>query len=341
MRRTALLLTLLLVAGACTTTGTAPDGVQDTSSTPVVPAGDGLAESTTVATAPPILVDHGVGVESAVISIGLVDGRPADFVNAYAAYWNSLNERGGIGGFSVEVAAVTSVAEAAGLDLLAITALPDAPPAAVVPVVADLITPSVGRVLASGHVLELILAGANPAEIRMIVDETSPDACRSVPWTVVSADESVLDAGDVAVLCTDPQTSAALLTGAGEFTAVSILARAWDPSLVDLVVDRPVEVIGVLPGPGVDDAPAGELLAAVLGDAPWSTDALAGYAAARSMHAVIEAALAGADLRRSAVTAAIDAAATLDFGFGQGIAAGHADASSPTGVRVEAIYPEE
>lgn len=336
-RRVVPLLISLLLAAGCTSSG---DDSQVTTTTTTAPT-TRATEPTTVVTEPPVAVDRGVDVESEVISIGVI-GEPSDeLLSGLSAYWTWVNDTGGIGGrFAVEVIGFAGMAEAGAGRAVAVISTdvpPDPDPAMLVvtepgaagpAMLGDLVRPTVaGQVGAAA-----VLVGGEPAAV--VVGEGAPEACSSPPdgWDPVAA--AGVDPAERTVVVCDAAAARALLAGDTDFLRLVILADVWEADLAASLGERAATVVGSVPGPGVDAAPAGELLALVLGEGPWPAETLRGYTLALTMHSVLSEALAGRDLTRRAVVAAAGRTGR-DLGFGPpGVSVGEVDPESPTGVRV-------
>ncbi len=329
---------MTLILAACTSTS--DDGAVNITSGTVTAASVSRPSSTLAAVtgAPELAVDRGVDVEAGVITLGLIGSPSDEFRAGYAAYWEAQNVGGGVGAFSMEVVEFSSVDEAENADVVMVSMVgsqPDDENDLVL--VEDLIAPPNGDVVAVASTFPTLLDGADIVGYDIVVDSQSPTSCtESAPGrTVIDADQAAIGDGSIVVLCTDPQTSTELIEVGGDWTSVAVVAWSWDPGAASLVGDRPFVVVGSTPGPGVDEAPAGEILALALGEGPWTFDMVAGYTTARSLHAVLDSAMRSGDVRRAAILEALDKAGGLDFGFGpSGVTVGPADADSPTGVLV-------
>ncbi len=287
---------------------------------------------------PGLAVGIGVDVEAEVISLGLIAASSEDFRVGYAAYWDAQNAGAGVGGFSVEVVEFSSAEDASESDVAAASIAGTRPDGeGDLALVGDLIAPAPGDVVAVASTFPTLLDGVDIVGYDIVIDSRSPTQCREpAPGrTVIEAGEAAIEDAAIVVLCTNPQTANELIEAGGDWTAVAVVAWSWDPIAATLAGDRPLVIVGSTPGPGVDDAPAGEIVPLSLDEDRWTFDMFAGYTAALSLHAVLELAMRGGDVRRAAISAAIEEAAGLDLGFGpQGIAIGQADLASPTGVLV-------
>ena len=90
----------------------------------------------------------------------------------------------------------------------------------------------------------------------------------------------------------------------------------WRPELAAALDGSTVVVAGYLPEPGLDQAPAADVMGLTLGLPPWSGGLLDGYTAALSMHAVLELALLDGDLTRDSVREMSEAAYPTALGLG-------------------------
>jgi hypothetical protein len=333
-----------LVLGACTRTGeTAPSEVPEETSVVVQETPATTAASTT--TLPPIEVDIGVDLESSTLRVG-VAGAVSDEARAgHDAYWASVgSDLGGIGGrFTVETISFDSVEAAASGDVVAVSLdggtvqpisdlLAAAPEQTVEAVAAgrlrDHTRPTFGAILGAASELaaseDFVTAGA----LGVVAGET----CVFDPMVYQLTEGS--DA-DFVLICGTPDDVAAALPELGADTAAVFVAdEAWDPSLIESLPES-TYVLGFIPPPG-DDAPASDVLAAVVPETPWPPDFVRGYTAALTMHLVLEDSLAAGDLTRAGVTAMAGAGESADLGFGtQGVVTVAApDAESATGLVV-------
>lgn len=319
---------MLVLCAACT-----PSDADQTTTTPP-PAETAASQPTsTTTTLPPIAVDRGFDVEAGIVSIGLAGRWPDETVDGYARYWQAVNAAGGIDDVLVEVVAIPQPGDAPSLDVAAVSS---GAPIDGVPVVANLVMADVYEAFAADPLRFAPEAEASGGVI--LVDVTSPDACRRVgePFAVLEATEWDPATGPAAVFCTAPVGPDAIGVVAGVGApALVLLPSAWRPAPDGVFPpDVPVRVVGVLPGPGTDDAPAGELIPAALGAGPWTPHELDGYGLARSMHAVLEIALTNRDLTRVGIEAATGEASGADFGFGPGVPVALPDSNSPTGLAV-------
>ena len=338
---------LVLVAVACTP-GSTTSTLEGTSTVAVqtIP---------TIALRPPA-VDVGVDLESGVIRLAIVGDVSDDLWAGHVAYWKSVNEDlGGVGGrFEVELVRVDSIRDAVEVGALAVSVDVGDDSG----IVLELLVATSDSFEVQGRLSDVTEIGVE-RQMRVILAnldrldaETSTEppaqnllvthAERECSPTdgVASAPLGVLPEFDTPIRYLMCVPGELMLSAAAEALRVNpgswliIPGSEWRPELARQLAGTPVYVAGYLPGPGVEGAPAGEVMALILGDAPWSGDLVEGYRRALSMHLVLEQALDSGDLSRLSVR---EAAGLLDGGVlgfgGGGIAIGVADVDEPTGVR--------
>lgn len=107
LRHQAGLWAMVLLTTSCTT---ASDGSTQATAATIEPPPSTLAPTPTTASTAPVVVTDGVTVTAGTIHIGVLadltgpfSGQAIDALDAQIAFWSDLNDRGGIGGRSVEL----------------------------------------------------------------------------------------------------------------------------------------------------------------------------------------------------------------------------------------------
>ena len=347
-------MTLLIVISACTTSEPSdPTDVETTTST-------APSQATTTLQAPPE-VDVGVDLESGVLRLAVVGEVSEEAWSGHFAYWDAINrDLAGVGGrFEVELVRVDSAPDARTVGALAVSmrapgddrlpgdllvAAParqtDEPGLTDLTAVDTAVSLSAGRRALVGGELELSGLPAYADEI-LVVDPAAdcpPGIVEAPDVPAVELDElEAAESPNLYYLCTPVDgtlSAAAAVLNAAPGSTLAVPGSAWKPELAEQLSGTVVYVIGYVPGPGVEGAPAAEVMAAVLGPEQWAGDEIDGYLSALSMHAVLERALAADDLTRSGVVEAADSVQAISLGFGENqVAVGILDTSSQTGVR--------
>ena len=309
----------------------------------------------TITLLPPPEIDLGVDLESGVLRLAVVGQISDDMWAGHLAYWDSVNDDlGGVGGrFEVELGAVDSIREAMAVGALAvgIDVGDDAGTVLELLVATQAGSPTDGR-------LANLTVGDGDAQLVVAVENLGRLALDSVPSTSVLVSHPDRQCEEVSSM--DVTTAAlgaiseigspvvyllclpghALLAGAAEVLAANpgsllvVPGAEWSPGLAVQLQGTTVVVAGYVPEPGLDDAPAADVMGLALGPAPWPRDLVDGYTRALSIHVVIERALATGNLTRLAVRDIAADLGDVSLGFGDGrVPVGVADTSSPTGVR--------
>ena len=350
-RLTALLVLVAVVAASCTSSDQPPE-----------PASPTPIESEEGAILGPenaeLTVDRGVDLEAGVLQLAVVGDVPADMWAGHLAYWDSVNiDLGGVGGvLQVELIRVSSIRDAISAGALAVSIDLGSENGAVLEL---LVAESDGSVEVDGRIADLtnteadlvvsaalgVLGHFAPGELTttpsFVVTHPAVDCSQSASTVGssfgVDAIEASPDSPALFVLCVPRSemlsTAAAALTASPGSTLL-IPGTSWAPELASQLGGVAVIVSGYLPEPGVEGAPAADIMSLALGDGPWTGDTIAGYTSALSMHVAIEQSFASGDLTRLGLRQVGGGSLNADLGFGADmVAVGASDGSSETGVR--------